>query len=521
MLDVFALFSEKERRVMNARVQCFASTNNSYESERVPFEDVLAKSWAIHKENLYHIFGEKMILSKEIEFDEATESVEGRIGDFVYTDTPTGTIVRWFDAQRGKYHWDSAEYHTWLELSKLFWLDNLRENIYRGETVKIADPKREGKFITIANGMGCIKAIGKICEAYDVPHFEEFRLKHSLALNTKTLKGELCLSIHPLDYMTMSDNNCDWESCMSWDNYGCYRRGTVEMMNSPIVIVAYLKSKEDMYLHGIEWSNKKWRTLIVAHPNVIATIKGYPYQSEDLSRIAANWVSELFANAGYDWYDSSKGEMTTYNGWGFCHLSDERSFLQARMTTKAMYNDFSCAKHYIIPGRPLEDSHVYINYSGDTQCVWCGDIFADFGEEENLICFNCGGEGSTYCPYCDCEVDSEDIFEVDGQTCCHNCVDDIAARDPFTGEYRLLEYMRDVRLVTTYEDFNKLPSWRFESCWFNENDIETRVPVIITDNGDQLLITIEEAKKANLLRYFYLYNEQDIENYINYINSCS
>ena len=42
----------------------------------------------------------------------------------------------------------------------------------------------------------------------------------------------------------MSDNNSGWESCMSWRNNGCYRRGTVEMMNSPYVIVAYLMLEE-------------------------------------------------------------------------------------------------------------------------------------------------------------------------------------------------------------------------------------------------------------------------------------
>ena len=91
--------------------------------------------------------------------------------------------------------------------------------------------------------------------------FEQMRIKHSQILNKKRLKGTLCLSIHPLDYITISDNNCDWDSCMTWTGDDCpgeYRLGTLEMMNSPSVVVAYLDSKEPYHPldDGRAWSNK-------------------------------------------------------------------------------------------------------------------------------------------------------------------------------------------------------------------------------------------------------------------------
>ena len=41
---------------------------------------------------------------------------------------------------------------------------------------------------------------------------------------------------------------------------GSYRLGTVEMMNSPMVICAYLSGKNQMDINGVyEWNSKKWR----------------------------------------------------------------------------------------------------------------------------------------------------------------------------------------------------------------------------------------------------------------------
>ena len=42
----------------------------------------------------------------------------------------------------------------------------------------------------------------------------------------------------------MSDNDYGWDSCMGWMNEGEYRLGTVEMMNSPCIVVAYIDGEE-------------------------------------------------------------------------------------------------------------------------------------------------------------------------------------------------------------------------------------------------------------------------------------
>ena len=136
---------------------------------------------------------------------------------------------------------------------------NLATNSYSiGEPFEVNLP--DGKILKVQKGTKPLRVLAKMAQAFNLEGFEEFRLTHSRILNQKKMTGELCLSIHPMDFMTMSDNNSNWESCMSWSDYGCYRRGTVEMMNSECVVVAYLRAKEDMKVsEDLYWNNKKWR----------------------------------------------------------------------------------------------------------------------------------------------------------------------------------------------------------------------------------------------------------------------
>ena len=71
---------------------------------------------------------------------------------------------------------------------------------------------------------------------------EDFRIYISQLLNTRAFTGNLCISIHPLDYITMSDNSYGWTSCMSWLKKGNYAGGTVEMMNSDNAYILKVKS---------------------------------------------------------------------------------------------------------------------------------------------------------------------------------------------------------------------------------------------------------------------------------------
>ena len=128
------------------------------------------------------------------------------------------------------------------------------------------------------------------------------------------MDGELCLSIHPMDYMTMSDNDNNWQSCMNWMNNGDYRLGTVECMNSPYVLVAYLHNpNHSMSIGPYEWNSKHWRELFIIHPEMISEVKGYCFQDENLTNTILMWIKEL-AHNNLDWdYDNDEINVTDTN----------------------------------------------------------------------------------------------------------------------------------------------------------------------------------------------------------------
>lgn len=129
---------------------------------------------------------------------------------------------------------------------------------------------------------------------YFLPDEEIIRWSQDLAsryMQEDKIEGYLYLSVHPLDYLTISENNEGWHSCHSLD--GSYRGGNLNYMVDDTTIVAYLASDENKNLKtfsgsGLTWNSKKWRVLI--HYNkeneAIYLNKQYPYSCQYLGEKA-------------------------------------------------------------------------------------------------------------------------------------------------------------------------------------------------------------------------------------------
>ena len=57
------------------------------------------------------------------------------------------------------------------------------------------------------------------------------------------IEGTLCLSVHPLDYLSASENTYNWRSCHALD--GDYRSGNLSYMVDNSTILCYLKADND------------------------------------------------------------------------------------------------------------------------------------------------------------------------------------------------------------------------------------------------------------------------------------
>lgn len=450
--------SAKEMKMIEWYIDQYAN------SARTVSGNYILRLWDSAKaEYLNKMFGEQLILDKEIEYnmdiDELYEEMDKKLsacGSNV-PDVVRNFIKAWYDIFDPYDYRVSEEIHKMKRIvSKLLDFDVLVENKWVYDTCEIKFPEMS-KVIKIQHNSHPMKAISKFAEIYGIKGFEEFRIRHSQILNQRKLKGMLHLSIHPLDYMTMSDNNCGWSSCMSWEDGGCYRQGTVEMMNSPCVVVAYLDSATKMRIAGEDWSNKKWRQLFIVTPEAILNVKGYPYRNDALTIEVLKWLKELAekANIGtycdniieYDHGCEFKTDLYDYN-------------VEVWTRTRYMYNDFSDNQFgfFTTDKKLFNGGTLKIKYSGKSECMSCGADTEEFQNDEALSCDECYSPKK--CSECGEYIDDDEGYLVDGVLFCENCVDSCCYMDNITEEYHILNsgertiYVASNNGQSYYPDFN-------------------------------------------------------------------
>lgn len=448
-------------------------------TQMVSSKELLSKFWQPAKSQyLYKLLGNQFIISKPVTYNRATRDIERDATEMLRNHSKFVTAYNDILYYLATNHLISDS--MYLAMTHMISCTNLATNLTISN-FELNLPNMS-KPLNITSGAKVMKMLGKIVEAIKdytkfcrhehlrtldlSAAFEEFRLAHSLVLNQKTLKGKLCLSIHPLDYATASDNECGWSSCMSWQEEGCYRLGTVEMMNSPMVVSVYLASdKAYMDMGGEEWNSKKWRAWAIVTKDIILMNRNFPYENDELNHIALRWIKEL-AETNLSWqYEYSDKCFDEFN---------------IIFETNYMYNDVCSDMPYVI--RPNYNSRVdeYINFSGKAQCMCCGDeIYFDEDNRDDyaadLCCEECTGKERIRCCVCGGIVCDDDIYydDVGNAYCCDcyndkytqcwDCTSDVLREDAYTICIETAEdYRNELGTAITYRfgrEWGRLNVW--------------------------------------------------------------
>jgi hypothetical protein len=308
------------------------------------------------------------------------------------------------------------------------------------------------KVIKITNDTKIQRAIQKLLKFYDFPYMDDYndwKNKVSSVTTVKTKIQNVVLSIHPLDFMTASDNNCNWSSCMSWRTGG-YSSGTLEMMNSNMVIIAYVENKNDKFMFNEhELTNKSWRAFFYIHKDIICSGKNYPFQNYELSQEVVKVLREMAEeNLGwkyqygvqqyYDLFPFSQNDYlrNDYNirymhrtyDWNR-HQFNEATYNYPKnekhsiiISTLGMYNDlvedhstkYFCVRNYV-------KHNLFLNASGPAYCLCCGQRINknekyDSCEEDFLThgrqkyCEDC--QNKYHCDWCGGVHNDEELYVV-------------------------------------------------------------------------------------------------------------
>lgn len=382
------LISATEKEAMLSYMIKYGGASN-------PDFDKIFSVWERNKQWLFHnIFKNRLIISKEVDF---TLNYDQSLELFREINKNDDSISRFITLL-------SSRVDDFENFRILTGNVNLIFNSYLGTRLTIITPDKP---IKIQNGTKIMPILRKLSEIYGLENeYEKARILHSIFTERRKTKGTLCLSIHPFDFMSMSDNDCGWDSCMSWREEGDYRIGTTEMMNSPCMVIAYIS--QDNHFEG-GFANKSWRQMFIVNDEVIIEGRPYPYKQEQLTLKTLNWIKDLLGTEGW-----AKKPLSIQNHtWFDIALEEEEKLGCINIRTNYMYNDYqSTLKTFLILLNYEKfnlGSNYVINISGPAQCMNCGETYGDF-RNNSLLCNYCIPYFS--CDWCEGESPLEEKTEI-------------------------------------------------------------------------------------------------------------
>ena len=234
----------------------------SQEIPKVPGErfvntDSLFEEWLEAKRDFIEAFGGKFIveLPGKVTFELSQEEKIKRVKDFL-------TAV--------DCNYDNPDLARFIDIQKSGFYENkvIEDFEYNGEKI----PK----------GMKVIKAF-KFFEK-NPKKLENLQNAASMLIQEDKITGVLCLSVHPLDYISASENCHSWHSCHALD--GDYRAGNLSYMVDKHTIMCYLRADNCDYIlpdfpNEVPWNSKKWRVWIHLSDNwdIMFAGRQYPFTS--------------------------------------------------------------------------------------------------------------------------------------------------------------------------------------------------------------------------------------------------
>lgn len=505
-----------EKELFQNYIRAYYDTYTPYDAESVDYcpesmksADFILRFWNHNKQELFNIMGQNLQIFKRVDMDVTAETAAlGKKQEFDLNSSALGIILRKiyvlayrYKDFRGFYDRVTCNENNFPYLSNSTGLIEKmiiesdavggKKIVIHPETKLTKALKMMIKFFDIGNKKEYFNGIEEtIDEIYKKACIEISRLTQN---QIKRINGTFLFSIHPLDYLTMSDNFKSWGTCMSWKQGGEFRIGTVEMMNSPIVVeVAYLEEPSRFIINDCSWNDKKWRTQLIVAPGFITTIKSYPYSCPQFERYAIAEMAKMCNNYyGKPIFDIGK-----------INTADRNNPLPFVCETKKMYNDIYLATHYYYYNKEVADTVFNIKckqypnnfyydagdkvicYSGETECMCCGQEMRWVEDTGNVFCENClivNEYEYIYCAECEKYLAEDGTNQIvtmsDGRKFCHDCA---------------VNYFY-------YDEYNN--KWLYEEeCLFIDGISENRWG-IVTDQT--LIVKRENFDIENFILYYF------------------
>ena len=270
-------------------------------------------------------------------------------------------------------------------------------------------------------------------------HFEKWSNQISdIHTQFSSYKGRLVISVHPIDYLTASDNSLGWNSCLSMTHDGGFSSGPLGLMNSDNTVIAYLESNMPYYYNDIEIPNKRWRVFVTMTKDFILVGNPYPYENSHISKAILDHLEKVVKDTvGWTYTYHKQQYKDMFSIWNVNNVdldwvpaSERRIYI----TAYGLYNDLIEANRqheYYISRNPIMKS-LKVNITGKTYCLKCGEPLTSYTYTEDSgghekVCEKCRRE--EMCDSCGRYRGDKDhnLYDVklNGHDArlCHDCID--------------------------------------------------------------------------------------------------
>lgn len=387
-----------------------------------PKTDELFEDWYAAKKNFIDMFGGKLIVEVpgKVSFTLDDKAKQDKLNDFI-------------DEIYNVYHNDPLG----------AFLEQESEGFYSNTVTKDYDICN-GK---ISKGMKLLRAF-KFFED-DQKILKTMQDSASRVIQENKIEGTLCFSVHPLDYLSSSQNTYNWRSCHSLD--GEYRSGNLSYMVDKHTIVCYLKGADNVILplfpQSVPWNSKKWRMLLFVSENMDMIFAGrqYPLSSTPglhivLEELKRAW--NMTETAGFSMWDNRYADFVSTNNLpiDFTYVPVRGELIKLNDIVKdhrhaLNFNDLLRSSCYTHPYYSIQDNYAWCRWQytmpsftigGEVTCLHCGNN--TISNPETMRCDECeldyGYEDTEVYGTCDCcgaRLIIDDSIWVGDDLVCDNC----------------------------------------------------------------------------------------------------
>lgn len=222
-------------------------------------------------------------------------------------------------------------------------------------------------------------------------------IEYSKLFENRYVKGNIAISIDPVDYLLMSVNKSGWNSCYRLTNssfgsreFGQYSSGTLCYLCDSSTMIAY-RHGENMVEYKIGSSkfkeySKNWRQVIYVDTATwgFACSRQYPFTDGTLTRNVREFLEDTLSNY-----------LSVPNSWRFKEITNEdklrKMIIKKPNTNKKClsYNDILCNNRGFFVSNPTlsKISNTRFFVDSDPVCPICGVNHLD--SASTPVCRDC------------------------------------------------------------------------------------------------------------------------------------